>query len=89
MGSPKSKYGLAEGLRALELLARLAPVGLETYAKAGRFKIDEASVLIETFETGGYVKRLPRGDLYVLQPIATELVSAHHFDPAMPSMSLH
>lgn len=89
MGTGKSKHGLVEGLRALELLARLAPVGLEAYAKAGRFSIDEANALIETFESDGYVKRLPQGDLYMLKPFASALVCKQLANSAMPSMSVH
>lgn len=89
MSSLKSKYGLAEGLRALELLARLAPVGLEAYAKAGRFQLEEASALIETFETGGYVKRLPCDDLYVLQPLATDFIFSELTDSVPPAVSIH
>ncbi len=78
MGRSNVLNDLADGLGALELFARVAPIDVMGYARAGRFGVGAARALMETFEAGGYIKRVPLGDLFVLHPMAMKLVLTHN-----------
>jgi len=65
---------LTNGLRALETLAAHAPLDLDRFAALNGLKVEEAIALIGAFEQTGYVERVGRDALYVLTPLALDLV---------------
>jgi DNA-binding IclR family transcriptional regulator len=73
MARTRANKGLAHGLRALRLFARLSPVDLAGFASAGRLELGHAQALLSAFEEGGYIKRVPDSELLVLSAMAMEL----------------
>ncbi|MEO5640851.1 MAG: hypothetical protein ABIQ98_03680 [Sphingomicrobium sp.] len=65
---------LASGLRALEMLAAHAPLDLARFAALNRLSDEQALALIGAFEQSGYVERVGCQSLFVLTPLALDLV---------------
>lgn len=68
--------GLADGLRALEVLARHAPIDTAGFAHAASLEGQAAAALVELFQHEGYIVRLSHGALLVLTPMALEIALA-------------
>jgi hypothetical protein len=70
---------LADGLRALDRLARVAPVDLAGFAEAIGLSLPNAAALLETFEQSGYAATVPHGQLYVPTRLTLEIFA--HANP--------
>lgn len=79
--------GLVDGVRALETLARFAPLSIDEFARAATLTPSKAEQLMETFRHAGYVERSPHAELYVLTPLAMALVPAKRVRVSTGSLS--
>lgn len=67
---------LADGVRALELLARHAPIELPDFARLAMLPHTPAAALVQAFEQSGYVRRVPGGSLLALTMLGLTLVAS-------------
>lgn len=66
---------LARGLRALSVLADHAPVDVRHFARLNHVSVQRARQLMQTYEHCGYARRMAHREVYVLTPLAREVVT--------------
>lgn len=79
--------GLVDGVRALETLARFAPLSIDDFARAATLTPTKAERLMDAFRQAGYVERSAQAELYVLTPLALALVPAERVRVSTGSFS--
>lgn len=73
---------LIAGLRALRVLARIAPVDLAGFADHADLSVDDARALVRVFEETGFVGSMAGSALLIVTPLALTVLSGQT-EPAL------
>lgn len=65
---------LSRGLRALATLVDHAPLDVQRFARLNSMTVKRAQDIMQAYEICGYARRMPHRELYVLTPMAMNLV---------------
>lgn len=65
---------LARGLRALATFANHAPLDLTRFARLNSVSVKQAKDLMQAYEVCGFAQRMLPQELYILTPMARNLV---------------
>ena len=81
---------LSRGLRALELLARHAPLDIDGFARLAGLSVADGAIMMGAFEESGYVRRTPGPGLCVPTELALDRMVSHkgsrHLIAAVPRL---